>query len=266
MMKKRKTIFICLAVVCVLLLCLIYWANFALELNSYTVTIDTLPENFDGFKIAHVSDVHDFESEKLLELLRNAKPDIIAITGDLTDSCSDSILRYVGQLLEIAPCYYVPGNHESRIDDYPVFRQALKELGVTVLENEAVPLTLEKQSITLAGLKDPAFTDTDYIAALDSLSGQDCTILLSHRPELFDEYVQRDFKLVLSGHAHGGQVRLPFIGGVIAPGQGFFPEYDSGLYQDDRTSMIVSRGIGGYLIPPRVNNRPEVLLVTLKAS
>lgn len=265
-MKKRTRIIICIAVICILLLCQIYWANFQLELNSYTVTIDTLPKSFDGFKIAHVSDVHDLELEKLLELLQDAQPDIIAITGDLTDSCSDSILRYVGQLLEIAPCYYVPGNHESRIDDYPVFRQKLQELGVTVLENEAVTLTLEEQRITLAGLKDPAFTDTDYIAALDSLSGQDCTILLSHRPELFDEYVQRDFTLVLSGHAHGGQVRLPFVGGVFAPGQGFFPDYDSGLYQKASTSMIVSRGIGGYLFPPRVNNRPEVIIIELKAS
>lgn len=261
-MKKRTRIIICIAVICILLLCQIYWANFQLELNSYTVTIDTLPKSFDGFKIAHVSDVHDLELEKLLKLLQDAQPDIIAITGDLTDG--GNILDHVEQLLEIAPCYYVPGNHESRMDDYPTFRESLKTLGVTVLENEAVTLTLEEQCITLAGLKDPAFTDTDYIAALDSL--KECTILLSHRPELFDEYVQRDFTLVLSGHAHGGQVRLPFVGGVIAPGQGLFPEYDSGLYQNDGTSMIVSRGIGGYLFPPRVNNRPEVIIIELKAS
>ena len=263
-MKKRTRIIICIAVICILLLCQIYWANFQLELNSYTVTIDTLPKSFDGFKIAHVSDVHDLELEKLLKLLQDAQPDIIAITGDLTDG--GNILDHVEQLLEIAPCYYVPGNHESRMDDYPTFRESLKTLGVTVLENEAVTLTLGEHSITLAGLKDPAFTDTDHIAALDSLSGQECAILLSHRPELFDEYVQRDFTLVLSGHAHGGQVRLPFVGGVIAPGQGLFPEYDSGLYQNNGTSMIVSRGIGGYLIPPRVNNRPEVIIIELKAS
>ena len=263
-MKKRTRIIICIAVICILLLCQIYWANFQLELSSYTVTVDTLPKSFDGFKIAHVSDVHDLELEKLLELLQDAQPDIIAITGDLTDG--GNILDHVEQLLEIAPCYYVPGNHESRMDDYPTFRESLKTLGVTVLENESVTLTLEEQCITLAGLKDPAFTDTDHIAALDSLSGQDCTILLSHRPELFDEYVQRDYSLVLSGHAHGGQVRFPFVGGVIAPGQGFFPEYDSGLYQKASTSMIVSRGIGGYLFPPRVNNRPEVIIIELKAS
>ena len=261
-MKKRKAILICLAVICILLLCQIYWANFELELNRYTVTIDHLPESFDGYKIAHVSDVHDLELQTLLELLRNAQPDIIAITGDLTDD--GGILEHVGRLLEIAPCYYVPGNHESRLDDYPAFRDDLKALGVTVLENESVTLTLEAQSITLAGLKDPAFTDTDYISALDSLNGS--TILLSHRPELFDEYVQRDFKLVLSGHAHGGQVRIPFLGGVIAPDQGFFPEYDGDLYQQDYTTMIVSRGIGGHLFPPRVNNRPEVIIIELNVS
>lgn len=263
-MKKRKKIIICLAVLCILLLCQIYWANFELELNSYTVTIQNLPESFDGFKIAHVSDVHDLELEKLLELLQDAQPDIIAITGDLTDG--GNILDHVEQLLEIAPCYYVPGNHESRMDDYPSFRESLKTLGVTVLENESVTLTLDAQTLTLAGLKDPAFADTDYIAALDSLESEDCTILLSHRPELFDEYVQRGFELVLSGHAHGGQVRLPFVGGVIAPGQGIFPEYDGGLYQKNETSMIVSRGIGGYLIPPRVNNRPEVILIELHSE
>ncbi len=270
-MKKRKRIILCcLAAVLLALLCQAIWANTALELNSYTVTSDKLPQGFDGYRIAQVSDLHNAEIDGLVDMLRKAQPDIIAVTGDLIDSRRTDTgvaLRFIERAVTIAPCYYIPGNHESRIDEYPAFRDQLTALGVTVLENESMSLSAGADTITLAGLKDPDFSDTDITAAMAEVyDPESFALLLSHRPELFDSYVQQGFDLVLSGHAHGGQIRLPFIGGLFAPGQGLFPEYDSGLYQDGTTSMVVSRGIGNSLFPLRVANRPEIVLIELKCG
>ena len=256
------------------------WANKSLQLNTYAVSSSRLPDAFEGFRIAHVSDLHNDkmgkDNKKLLFLLRQAQPDIIAITGDMIDSHRtkpEIALAFAEEAVKIAPCYYVPGNHESRLAEYPAFRDELSALGVTVLENRTIAFSKNGQQITIAGVKDPAFdplTDNDAImtAQLQSLAldPNAFTLLLSHRPELLDVYTDSGADLVLSGHAHGGQVRLPLIGGVIAPHQGFFPEYDSGLYTQGNTAMIVSRGIGNSISPPRINNRPEVLLVTLQQA
>ena len=116
-------------------------------------------------------------------------------------------------------------------------------------------------------MEDPAFSGTQaFSQALSDLASDAFTVLLSHRPEFFDLYVQQGFPLVLSGHAHGGQIRLPFLGGILAPGQGFFPEYDSGLYTDETTSMVVSRGLGNSVFPFRLNNPPEIIIITLKGA
>lgn len=266
-MKKRRIIIICLLAACLLLLCQAIWANTALELNSYTVKSSKLPQGFDGFRVAQVSDLHNAEIKGLVDMLRKAQPDIIALTGDLIDSRNTDIqaaLHFIEQAVCIAPCYYVPGNHESRIDEYSAFRDQLKELGVTVLENETVTLTAGADTITLAGMKDPDFTDTDITTVMAEVyDAESFTLLLSHRPELFAQYVQQGFDLVLSGHAHGGQIRLPLIGGLFAPEQGFFPKYDTGLYQNGATSMVVSRGIGNSLFPLRIGNRPEVVIIEL---
>ena len=146
-------------------------------------------------------------------------------------------------------------------------------MGVTVLEDETQHLEIEGEKILLAGVDDPAFSD-NYSSAdsvpimqtkLEELMSDDIyTVLLSHRPELFGVYCEYEADLVLSGHAHGGQFRIPFIGGLYAPDQGFFPEYDAGLYTDGKTNMLVSRGIGNSKIPIRFNNRPEVIAVELK--
>ena len=149
------------------------------------------------------------------------------------------------------------------------------EIGVTVLEDKSISLEKSGEDITLMGVDDPSFI-TDYLLGDDEEVMQDklselksensYTILLSHRPELFKIYVENDIDLVLSGHAHGGQFRLPFVDGLYAPNQGLFPEYDSGLYTEENTNMIVSRGIGNSLFPFRFNNRPEVILVKLKKT
>lgn len=282
--KKRK--YIILAVVAAFLLALIawiIWGNTALELNTYTISSSKLPQSFDGYRIAHVSDLHNAEmgkeNEKLLTMLRDADPDMIAITGDLVDSRNTDLevaLLFVREAVKIAPCYYVTGNHEARISEYDELKAGMEATGVTVLEDAKTEISLEGEAITLIGINDPSY-QTDYLfgdaesvmnAKLEELHTEngEFTILLSHRPELFDAYVENEINLVLSGHAHGGQFRLPFIGGLVAPNQGLFPEYDAGIYTVGNTNMLVSRGIGNSILPFRINNRPEVILIELQAE
>lgn len=283
-MSAKKKSSIILAVVAAILFALIawiIWGNTALELNTYTVTSSKLPQSFDGYRIAHVSDLHNAEmgkdNEKLLTMLRDADPDMIAITGDLIDSRNTDIevaLQFVRAAVKIAPCYYVTGNHEARISKYDELEAGMEATGVVVLEDEKTKISLEGGEITLIGVNDPSY-QTDYLfgdagsvmnAKLEELHTEngEFTILLSHRPELFETYVDHDLDLVLSGHAHGGQFRLPFVGGLVAPNQGFFPEYDAGLYSMNHTNMIVSRGIGNSILPFRFNNRPEVIIIELE--
>ena len=259
----------------------IAWGNTALELNAYSIRSERIPEEFYGFRIAHVSDLHNTEigkgNEKLLNMLRKAQPDLIAITGDLIDSRNTKLsvaLDFVEKAVEIAPCYYVAGNHESRIEGYDALKSGMEAAGVIVLENAQAEISVGDASITLLGMKDPSFPmewkdgslEASVLSLLDSMWPEDDSykILLSHRPELFDVYTARGADLVLSGHAHGGQFRLPLFGGLYAPQQGWFPQYDAGLFEKNGTNMIVSRGIGNSLFPFRFNNRPEVVLVQLE--
>ena len=239
-----------------------------------------IPLSYDGFRIVHISDLHNTEIGKnnadLLEMLRLSNPDMIAITGDLLDSRKTDIpaaLHFIEEAVKIAPCYYVTGNHEARIKEYDEFRNSLTALGVAVMEDASIELTQNGEAITLLGVNDPSF-QTDYLFGdtgtimnfkLQELTKENhgFTVLLSHRPELFDIYVENAIDLVLSGHAHGGQFRIPLAGGLFAPNQGLFPQYDAGVYTEKNTSMIVSRGIGNSIIPFRINNPPEIILIEL---
>lgn len=282
-MTAKKNKFKFLAVVAVILTALVIWtvwSNTALELNTYTISSPRLPESFDGFRIAHISDLHNAElgkgNEKLLAMLRDTKPDIIAITGDLIDSRNTNVkiaLEFVQGAVKIAPCYYVTGNHEARVKEYGELKAGMEAAGVIVLEDARVEISLESETIALIGVNDPSF-QTDYLfgdsksvindklAELHTDSDR-YTVLLSHRPELFNTYADHSIDLILSGHAHGGQFRLPFVGGLAAPNQGLFPRYDAGLYKKENTNMLVSRGIGNSIIPFRINNRPEIVLIEL---
>ena len=281
-MKKRNILLILVALIFIICVIWTIWGNTALELNTYTIESEKLPKSFDGYKIAHVSDLHNNEmgedNENLLAMLKDSSPDIIAITGDIVDSRNTDIeiaLQFANEAEKIAPCYYITGNHEARVSEYESLKKGLIEIGVTVLEDKSISLEKSGEDITLMGVDDPSFI-TDYLLVDDKEVMQDkrselksedsYTILLSHRPELFKIYVENDIDLVLSGHAHGGQFRLPFVDGLYAPNQGLFPEYDSGLYTEENTNMIVSRGIGNSLFPFRFNNRPEVILVKLKKT
>ena len=281
--KKKRTKIITLSVIgiaLVLLFVWIAWGNSALELNSYRIASNSLPKEFEGFSIAQVSDLHNAEigkdNEKLISMLAEAAPDIIVITGDIIDSRNTNVdvaLDFAEQAVKIAPCYYVTGNHEARVDEYSDLKDGLIELGVTVLEDAKTEMACSGESIVLVGVSDPSF-ETDYLFGDDETVMQSklkemineedgYVILLSHRPELFDTYVENKVDLIFSGHAHGGQFRIPFIGGVVAPNQGLFPKFDAGIYAEGNTNMVVSRGVGNSIIPFRVNNRPEVILIEL---
>jgi len=284
-MKKKKSMAIGMFVGIFLLLATwTIWGNTALELNTYEIASEKLPKTFNGYRIAHVSDVHNVEmgeeNEKILTMLREAEPDIIAITGDLIDSRNTNVeiaLQMIEEAVKIAPCYYVTGNHEARVSEYEELREGLRKLGVAVLEDETLKIEHSGENIELLGVNDPSF-QTDYLFGneeevmqsnlqemMKEVDTSTYTILLSHRPELFEIYVENNIDLVLSGHAHGGQFRLPLVGGLVAPNQGLFPKYDAGIYNKENTNMIVSKGIGNSIIPLRFNNRPEVILIELQA-
>ena len=285
MMKKpnKKTV---LTVSALFILCLgiwTLWGNIALEVNEYEIVSDRIPEAFAGFRIAQVSDLHnkDFGEGygQLLTLLSQINPDIIVVTGDLIDSRQtdlDIALEFAWQAGKIARVYYVSGNHEARVPEYEDLKIGLVKAGVVILENQKVQITREGESITIMGIDDPSFQEDYLFGDSESVARQAITdlqnesdgytILLSHRPELFDLYVDTGMDLVFSGHAHGGQFRLPFVGGLVAPNQGFFPKYDAGQFTEENTTMIVSRGVGNSIIHIRFNNRPEIIVATLCIS
>ena len=277
-----KKLIIALAILLIILMIWTIWGNTALELNKHTIESNKIPKAFDGYKIAQVSDLHNAEigaeNEELLAMIEAADPDIIAITGDMIDSRRTNVetaLDFAEKAVKLAPCYYVNGNHELRVSEYEELKKGLLKLGVVVLENESTKINIKNQEITVIGISDPSLEANELWSVeaevvnnhLGELIKADDNykLVLSHRPEMLEIYCEAGADLVLTGHAHGGQIRLPFVGGVIAPHQGFFPEYDGGLYIKEETNMIVSRGIGNSLFPLRFNNRPEVVLIELQA-
>ena len=257
--------------------------NEKLVVTDYTVKSDRIPQAFSGYKIAQISDFHNPRStelvDKVVKAVEECQPDIIVITGDLIDSRDTQIniaLDFVTRISTVSPVYFVTGNHEGRINDYQRLKNGLENLGVKVLENECEVLEKDGGKINLVGLEDPAFNEVRDIGGKRLLSGwikeigfdkENYTVLLGHHPEYPLAYSDCEIDLALTGHAHGGQIRLPLIGGLYAPGQGLFPKYDGGLYELSSVStMIVSRGIGNSIYPVRLNNPPELVVITLSAD
>ena len=254
------------------------WENHAVQSGAVEVASEKLPAAFDGFTIAHISDLHNArfgkDQEKLVALLKAAQPDLIAITGDLIDKRRpgmQNVLRFVERAVAIAPVFYVTGNHEAKSKEFPLLKEALGRLGVTLLLDRTVSIERGGAQIALAGLSDARFVTADKtkFAAVSAeklsafLPKEGFTLLLAHRPELFAVYRAAGADLTLCGHAHGGQFRLPLVGGLIAPNQGLFPKYTAGLYREEGKCMVVSRGLGNSSIPIRLNNRPEVVKAVL---
>ena len=281
-MKKKAILFVSIIILIGLIVWTL-WGNTALKINEYEILSDRIPQGFDGFRIAQVSDLHNAEfgeeNWKLIKMLSQTDPDIIVLTGDLIDSRQtdlDVALEFAWQAGKIARVYYVSGNHEARVPEYEDLKNGLVKAGAVILENQKVQITREGESITLMGIDDPSFQENYLFGDAEGVAKQAIsdlkdasdgyTILLSHRPELFDTYVDSGVDLVFSGHAHGGQFRLPFVGGLVAPNQGFFPQYDAGQFDEENTTMIVSRGVGNSVVPLRINNRPEIVVAQLKSQ
>ena len=259
------------------------WGNTALVRADVLVCSNGIPEAFDAYKIVQISDLHDAQigenNEKLITMTAETEPDCIVLTGDFVDSSRfhpERSLSVAESLVKIAPVYYVSGNHEAILSDadYQALTDGLRALGVCVLEDESAELTRGGQSIRLIGLTDIGFhpgtleEKKDALrSALSALLPEDeFSVTLAHRPELMDVYTECGAPLVLSGHAHGGQIRLPGIGGLIAPGQGLFPKYTDGKYEENGTTLVVSRGVGNSVLPLRVNDRPQIVVVQLACN
>ena len=273
--KLIKTFSILLAIA--LVVCWVIYDNENVRATEITLKIENLPEDFSGCKIVHVSDLHNVElgdnNEDLLSLIREASPDVIFFTGDIIDGQKPDIpvaAEFINAAAEIAPVYYVMGNHDPHGagETYPegvIFNE-----NITVLHNEDVFWQMGESKIQIIGIDDPMYVsaenEEEYIRSqIEGYKDSEYfKILLSHRPEQFDVYVENDMNLVFSGHAHGGQFRLPFIGGLYAPHQGKFPKYDSGVHSENNTNLVVSRGLGNSTFPIRLNNSPEVIIITLE--
>lgn len=276
MSQKRKR---CRYILCGLLFFVVWtiWGNVTIKTTVLEIYDENLPKGLIGYQIAQVSDLHNAEfgkdNAKILRILQKQKPDFIALTGDLVDSSHTNIdvaVSFAEQAVKIAPCYYVTGNHEAWLqEEYQNLEQRLTDCGVHVMRNQAEQITVNGDIIQLIGVDDPDFTGGmphEIIAEEIENAGvrEGYKILLCHRPEVFSVYVEKDINLAFCGHAHGGQFRIPFVGGLVAPNQGFFPKYDGGIYKEGDTTMIVSRGIGNSIIPVRFNNRPEVVITMLQ--
>ncbi|MFD1928213.1 metallophosphoesterase [Sporosarcina siberiensis] len=262
--------------------CFIWFQNNSISTSQTVVPLENLPVGFDQFKIVHLSDLHSKEfgenQQPLIRKVNGLHPDIIVFTGDLIDSNrvgDDASLILMEELTAIAPVYYVSGNHEWWSGAFSSLEQSLNDLGVQVLRNEHDTIAIGNDKISISGIDDPAhdgsgWSDVEIVEGdigmlKEELEEHTFSILLTHRPELLTLYAESGFDMVFAGHAHGGQVRLPFIGGLVAPNQGFLPNYTAGKHELGHTVMIVSRGLGNSIIPLRLFNRPEIVAVTLKA-
>ncbi|MFW5648778.1 MAG: metallophosphoesterase [Candidatus Alkaliphilus sp. MAG34] len=275
--RTIKTIFVLFSLGMVTFL---IYQNNSLSVTNYIYRNPELPEGFHGYKIAQISDLHNKNFHgRLTEKVKEAEPDIIVITGDLIDSRNtkiDTAVNFVRQAVKIAPTYFVSGNHEQSSKEYDLLKKELKKLNVQIIDNYYTTLIQNGGEIGLMGIADPAIEQNkkpyfrhdsnryieNNLERLFNRASTDFNILLSHRPEYFDLYKDMNIDLVFCGHAHGGQIRIPFNGGIFAPGQGLFPKYTDGIHSDGETSMVVSRGLGNSIFPFRIFNRPELVLVT----
>lgn len=260
-----------------LFLSIFVWVNNNwLQTTEYTISSTELPEAFDGMRIVQVADLHNAvfgeRQERLVSKIEAAEPDAIFLTGDLVDSNRynlEAALLLIDQIVELGDVYFVTGNHEIASNKSEKIIAELEERGVITLLDETYRWERNGESIHIAGINDPLLDATvspeEFTEkALDAASfSERFTLLLAHRPELLTSYAEAGADVVFSGHAHGGQVRLPGLGGLIAPGQGWFPELTEGIAESGSTRLVISRGLGNSEFPVRIFNRPQIVVVTL---
>ena len=278
-MGKKFRIYIIFHVIVVFLL---YLSNNMLDVTEYEIRSEKIPLGFDGYKIVQVSDLHNKNFKgKLINKIENESPDIIVITGDILykrkNDASNSE-EFIKNAVKIAPVYFVLGNHECKGDGQTAKLNFLKDNGVKILKNESVEIKKGEDSIFLFGINDPTYNCDlrkyrksafgeivdDTLSALN-IDRSKYNILLSHRPEYFDIYSKYGFDLIFCGHAHGGLIRIPFLGGLLGPGMKLFPKYTAGKHEIGGCCEIVSRGLGGSIINIRVLNNPELVVCRLNS-
>lgn len=253
--------------------------NNTFSLNKKELTFKDLPDNFDGYKILHLSDLHGKEygdkNKRLIKSIKKSNPDIIVMTGDMISSRDKDfeVLSNLVKEIKELPIYYITGNHEQYLSSKKLnsLKNELKNFGVVVLDNEKVKLKKGNENINLYGLIYPNhfYRSGNYLDKedIDELLGpieNEFSILLSHNPFHFEGQANWGADLILSGHVHGGMIRVPIIGGLLSPEYKFFPKYYEGVYEKNNKKMFVSRGMGIGEVGFRVFNRPEIILITLK--
>lgn len=287
--KYIKSALVLLIVIALLLFC--SYQNRHLETTYYTYKAEQLGADLEEYRIVQISDLHNVKfgknNQKLVDRIRECEPDMIVLTGDLVDSNHtnvDRAVQFVDEIVKICPVYYVTGNHEYWLEksEYDELMDGLVSAGVVILDNQVVEISRGDAKFRLVGLDDRSLADgtleallsdesirnnqaeqKEEIADNEDSGEKELTVVLAHEPQYLARYAGTGVDLVLSGHAHGGQFRLPFVGGIVAPDQGFLPEYTAGEYYMNGTEMIVSRGLGNSVIPVRLFNYPEIVCVDL---
>lgn len=269
----RKKHWWILPVLAILIILTLIALDERLILRTYTVVSPKLTAEV---RLAVVTDFHSSDNaDDVVAMVASCAPDAVLLVGDLFDDDTQNrpterTLSLMRQLSALYPCYYVSGNHEAWTGEMDALYQQTEETGVTVLRMSSGVLTVRGQRIALCGIPDPyemvysgaPDTEEQIRQALEDVDSADFTVLLAHRPELLAKYAQFPLDLVVSGHAHGGQVRIPgVLNGLYAPNQGWFPKLAGGAYTQDGTTLIVSRGLAVRTWLPRIFNRPEVVLV-----
>ena len=274
-MKKKKR-----GLLCLLLVLALIWGNRSIVCEEFSFASPALPEAFDGFRLAVLTDLHGArfgeDNRRLVAAVAARGPDAILLVGDLIDERTEDAAGYAAslgaQLAAVAPTYYVTGNHEWACGtaEAEAVKTALRAAGVTVLTNEYRVLTRGDDAIVLAGVDDRnAYADQKTPEALvreiEDAQGGGFRVLLSHRDSV-EYYAQLDFTLTVCGHGHGGIIRIPLLDrGLLGTDRRFFPAYDGGLYEfDSGSACFVSRGLGNIAPSFRVCNRPQAAFVTLK--
>ena len=288
-MKKRKKKWYVIFLLILFLIIELVVSNKVITVRENVIKSSQIPASFNDFNILQISDLHSEEfgkaNRRLLRAIDRQDPDIIAITGDMINRRERNYRVFddmVAALAEKYPIYYIVGNHEQNLQEETLAEMLdhLENLGVQVLDNEKTSIEKEGEAINLYGLwfhlryyrdlsneytEDYYFGKKQIKQILGEAEKEDFNILLTHNPVYFDTYSSWGADLTLSGHMHGGMVRIPFKGGLFSPEQELFPKYDGGVYKDGSNTMIVSRGLGRGRAGFRFFNRPELVVITLKS-
>lgn len=267
--KKKKTAFLLCFIIIITLYIVIGLCQTSIDVTHYNYKSSKIPADFNGFKIVQISDLHNKNfgenQSDLLALIKKESPDIIALTGDIVDEDHDNI-KCVEDLLmgmsDIAPIYFVSGNHEQCREaeaQYGKLKELLNKYGVINLNDKSCNFIINNSSITLTGSQ---FYSDRIGRKLPKADTDTFNILLYHGNNAFDTIYDYGYDIILSGHCHGGIIRLPFVGGLIGNRRNLFPEYDAGVFKKGDCTQFTSRGLGDASIP-RFYNPPELVVITL---